>query len=134
MSEAGRKPGGGRRSDGPEDLLERLFRSGRTNAIFAWLLVGVLVAVFVESLPDVDRGWIVFVAVTGVIVLVPPLAYREWRVMLPWELLVLALLPALARGLFGGTVGTFATYLTIAGVAVIVTAELHMFTSLQVTH
>lgn len=104
------------------------------NAILAWLLVGVLVAVFVESLFDVDRGWIVFVAVTGVIVIIPPLTYREWRVMLPWELLVLALLPVLVRGLFGGTVGTFATYLAIAGVALIVTAELHMFTSLQVTH
>ncbi len=30
--------------------------------------------------------------------------------MLPWELLVLALLPILARGLVGGTVGTVASY------------------------
>lgn len=117
-----------------EDLIERLFRSSRTNAVLAWLLIGVLATVFVESLLDLDLQWMVFVAVAGLVVLVPPAAYREWRVMLPWELLVLALLPILVRGLFGGQVGTFATYLAIAGLALIVTAELHMFTSLQVTH
>lgn len=119
---------------GPGDVLERLFRSGLTNAIVSWLLVGVLVSAFVESLLDVDRQWMVFVAASGVIVLIPPVVYREWRVMLPWELLVVALLPVLVRGLFGGQVGTFASYVAIAGLALIITVELHMFTSLQVTH
>jgi len=117
-----------------EDVFERLFRSGRTNALLAWPLVGVLAVTFVESALGVDYGWIVFVAVSGLIVLVPPVAYRDWRVMLPWELLVLALFPVLVRGVVGGTVGTFATYLALAGLALIVTVELHMFTSLQVTH
>jgi len=78
--------------------------------------------------------WMVFVAVAGVIVLVPPVAYGEWRMMLPWELLVLALFPILVRGLVGGSVGTFATYLAITGLALIVIVELHMFTALEVTH
>ncbi len=51
-----------------------------------------------------------------------------------WELLVLATLPILVRGLFGGSVGTFAAYLAVAGLALLITVELHMFTSLQVTH
>ena len=117
-----------------DDILERLFRSGRTNAILAWLPVCVLAMVFVESALDADIQWMVFVAAAGCIALVPPVAYREWRVMLPWELLVLALFPILVRGVVGGTVGTFATYLALAGLALIVTVELHMFTSLQVTH
>lgn len=115
-------------------MLERLFRSGRANALLAWLLVGVLGLVFVESVLDFDLQWFVFVVVVAGIVLLPPAAYRDWRVMLPWELLVVALLPILVRGLFGGTVGTFASYLAVAGLALIVTVELHMFTSLDVTH
>lgn len=117
-----------------EDVLERLFRDGRTNATISWVLVGGLVLVFFESVLDFDLLWIVFTAATGVIVLIPVAAYRNWRVMLPWELLVLALLPILVRGVFGGELGTFAYYLSIAGLALIVTVELHMFTSLQVTH
>lgn len=117
-----------------EDALERLFRDGRTNALLAWLLVGVLAVVFVESALDLDYQWILFVGFVGCVVLLPPLAYREWRAMLPWELLVLALLPILVRGLVGGTVGTFATYLALAALALLVIVELHMFTSLTVTH
>lgn len=117
-----------------EYLIERLFRSGQTNSVLSWLLIGVLATVFVESVVDFDRQWMVFVAVAGIIVLIPPVAYRNWRVMLPWELLVVALLPILVRGVFGGTVGTFSTYLAIAGLALIITAELHMFSTLRVTH
>ena len=131
-------PGGssrdGIRARDAEEVLERLFRSGRANALLAWLLVGVLGLVFVESVLDFDLQWFVFVVVVAGIVLLPPAAYRDWRVMLPWELLVVALLPILVRGLFGGTVGTFASYLAVAGLALIVTVELHMFTSLDVTH
>ncbi|WP_178917502.1 hypothetical protein [Natronomonas gomsonensis] len=117
-----------------EDALSRLFRSGRTNAVLSWLLVAVLVGVFVESLLDFDRLWIAFVAATGAVVLLPPLAHREWQVMLPWELLVLALLPILVRGTVGGELGTFSFYLSIAALALIVSVELHMFTALRMTH
>lgn len=116
-----------------EDTLARLFRSGRANAILSWLLVAVLLGVFVRSVVALDRAWIVFVAMTGVIVLLPPAAYRDPRVMLPWELLVVALLPVLVRGLAGGDLGTFASYVAVAGLALIVTVELHMFTELRVT-
>jgi hypothetical protein len=121
-------------SAGPPDVLARLFKSGRTNAVISWLLVGVLTVVFVESVVDVDRLWMLFVGVTAVIVLLPPLAYREWRMMLPWELLTIALLPILVRALVGGDVGTFGYYLSVAGLALLVTVELHMFTEVQLTH
>lgn len=117
-----------------EDVLARLFRSGRANAVLSWVLVAVLAGVFVESLLDVDRLWVAFVAVTGVIVLVPPITYTDWRVMLPWELLVLALMPILLRAFAGGELGTFAYYLSVSGLALIVVVELHMFTELTMTH
>ncbi len=117
-----------------DDLLEALFRSSRANAIIAWFLVGVLGLVLLESVLDLDWLWIVFVAVTAAIVLLPPISHREWRVMLPWEVLVIALLPILVRALFGGELGTFGYYFSVAGLALIITVELHMFTSLRVTH
>ena len=118
---------------GPPDQLAKLFKNGRTNAIISWLLVGVLGLVFVESLFDFDRLWMLFVAVTTVIVLVPPVAHREWRMMLPWELLTLALLPILVRALAGGEIGIFGYYLSVAALALLVTVELHMFTELRLT-
>ncbi|WP_253738901.1 hypothetical protein [Halohasta salina] len=118
----------------PEDVLARLFRSGRYNAVVSWLLVGILCSVIVESVLDVDRLWILFTAATAVIVLLPPVAARDWRMMLPWELLTLALLPILVRTLAGGELGTFGYFLSVAGLALLVTVELHMFTQLTLTH
>ena len=116
-----------------EHALEALFRDSHTNAVIGWAMIGLLGTVFVESALDVDYGWILFVAVVGLIVLIPPIAFRDWRVMLPWELLALALLPLLVRALFGGDVGTFAKYLSLAALALLIIVELHMFTSLSVT-
>ena len=131
---SGERPGRESTPGDPEDLLTALFQSGRANAIVSWTLVGVLGLVLVESLVDFDRLWILFVAVTGVIVLVPPVAYRDWQMMLPWEVLVLALLPILVRGVLGGELGIFAYYLSVAGLALIVTVELHVFTTVRMTH
>lgn len=134
MKDSGRGPDGGRVREASGEVIERLFRDSRTNALIAWALVGVIALVFAESLLEYDRLWIVFVAAAGGIVLLPPVAYGEWRVMLPWELLVIATLPILARGLLGGQVGIFATYVAVAGLALLVTVELHTFTALEVTH
>lgn len=117
-----------------EDVLARLFRDGRTNAMLSWALVAVLGVVLVESVLDFDRLWIAFVAAAGAIVLVPPAAYREWQVMLPWELLAFALMPILVRAAFGGELGVFAYYLSVAALALVVTVELHTFTELEMTH
>lgn len=117
-----------------EDVLATLFRSGRVNAILAWLLVAVLVGVFLESVLDPDPLWALFVVATGAVVLVPPVAYREWRMMLPWELLVVALLPILVAALFGGELGTFGHYVSIAALALLITVELHMFTAVRMNH
>lgn len=134
MADSGEQRTDGGQNRESNDLLARLFQNGRTNAVLSWMLVGVLLLVLVESLVNFDRQWIVFVTATGMILLVPPLAHRDWRVMLPWEVLVIALFPILVRGLLGGEVGTFATYLAVAGLALLVMVELHMFTELRLTH
>ncbi|GAB6877893.1 hypothetical protein JCM17823_01670 [Halorubrum gandharaense] len=117
-----------------DDVLARLFRDGKTNAIIAWVLVAVLPLVAIESFLDADWLWLGFVAAATAVVLVPPVAHRNPRMMLPWELLVLALAPILVRALAGGELGTFGYYLSVAGLALLVTVQLHMFTDIQLTH
>lgn len=131
---AGPSESGAERADGERGVVRRLFRSGRTNALLAWVVVAVIAATFVESALDADRQWMAFVAGVGAIVLLPPAAYGEWRVMLPWELLVVVAVPLIGRALYPGAVGAFASYFAVAGLALIVTVELHTFTELEVTH
>jgi len=120
--------------DAIEDRLARLFRNGRTNAVIAWAMVTVLAGVFVESLLEFDLFPMVLVAAITAVVVAPAVSARDPQVMLPWEVLGLALLPVLVSALLGGELGTFATYLAIAAFALILTVEFHTFTSLQVTH
>jgi hypothetical protein len=120
--------------DDIEDRLARLFRSGRTNALIAWAMVAVLVGVFVESLIGFDLLPMVLIGAITAVVVAPAVSDGDPRVMLPWEVLGLALLPVLVRVFRGGELGTFATYLALAAFALIITVELHMFTSLRVTH
>ncbi|ELZ37349.1 hypothetical protein C471_13171 [Halorubrum saccharovorum DSM 1137] len=117
-----------------EDRLERLVRDGRANALVAWAMVAVLVGVLVESALDADLLAGAIVVGLGAVVLAPTVAARDWRAMLPAELVGLALLPVLVRALLGGELGTFATYVAIAALALVVTVDLHMFTTLRVTH
>ncbi|SFR38568.1 MULTISPECIES: hypothetical protein [Halorubrum] len=117
-----------------EDRLERLVRDGRLNALAAWAMIAVLAGVLVESALDYDLPSAAIVVGLGAVVLAPTAAARDWRAMLPAELVGLALLPVLVRAVFGGELGTFATYVAIAALALVVTVDLHMFTSLRVTH
>ncbi|NHN48115.1 hypothetical protein G9464_10955 [Halostella sp. JP-L12] len=119
---------------GERGVVRRLFRSGRANAALAWAVVGVLTLAFVESALDFDRQWMAFVAGIVAVVLIPAAAYGEWRVMPPWELLVVVAVPVIGRALYAGDVGAFASYFAVAGLALIVTVELHAFTDLEVTH
>ncbi|WP_256402929.1 hypothetical protein [Halorubrum salinum] len=117
-----------------EDRLARLVRDGRYNALVAWAMVAVLLGVLVESALDVDLLAASIVVGLGAVVLAPTVAARDWRAMLPAELVGLTLLPVLVRALLGGELGTFATYVAIAALALVITVDLHMFTSLRVTH
>lgn len=117
-----------------EEWADQLFRSGRTNAVIAWGMVAVLVATFLESLLDFDLLSMVLTAAVVAVVVAPAVAARDPQEMLPWELLAIALLPVLVGALLGGDLGIFAVYLAIAALALVITVDLHMFTSLRVTH
>lgn len=120
---------------GDDDLFHQLFESGRLNAILSWAVVAIFLLVLGESIWDRDLPWIAFTAVTTTIILLPPLSRRSVYVMLPWELLLVASFPMLVRGLEVSTLAnTFATFLAMAALALIVTTELHVLSRITVTH
>lgn len=107
----------------------------RLNAALGWSLVGFLCAVAVETLLDGALLWAGFSLVAGALALVPTAVHRDPRVMLPWEVLLLATLPVLGNA-FATTALShrIATYVSVAAVAVIVAVELHVFTSVRMNH
>jgi hypothetical protein len=116
------------------ERLAPLIRDARTNAALGWLLVAFVALVAVESAPE-DLVWVAFSAAVVAVVLVPPVAYRNVRAMLPWEVLVLVALPV-----FGRAFATFpltndvATYLAVAGFALVIAVELDVFTPVGMTN
>ncbi|MFB6072050.1 MAG: hypothetical protein ABEJ88_03690 [Halobacterium sp.] len=116
------------------ERLAPLIKDERTNAAIAWLLVAFVAAVAVESVAE-DLVWVAFSAAVVAVVLVPPLAYRNARAMLPWEVLLLVALPVFGRAF--ATVGLssdVAAYLAVAGLALVVAVELDVFTPVAMTN
>lgn len=117
-----------------EDRLARLIRDGRVNAFASWAMIAALAGVTVESALGFDLLSAAIAIGLGGVVLAPMAAARDWRAMLPAELVGLALLPVLVRALLGGELGTFATYVAIAALALVIAVDLHTFTTLRLTH
>lgn len=118
-----------------EDLLTPLFESGRVNAAVSWVIIAVYVLVLVESLLSRDVAWSLFTAIVIGIILLPASSRRSPLVMLPWEVLLLGSFPIIVRAVeVSAITNTFATYLSIATLALIVTVEVHVLSQVRVTH
>lgn len=114
--------------------LEAFLTHARLNAVLSWALVGFLTLVFVESLLDADWAWVVVTGAVVALAVIPAASYRDLRVMLPWEVLVLVALPLLGRGLFqGGLIADIAAYLSVAAVALVIAVQLDVFTPVRMT-
>lgn len=106
----------------------------RQNAALGWVLVGFVCSAVVGYLSEASLVWAGFAALIAVVAVIPPVAYRNVSAMLPWEVLLLAVLP-----LFGNVFATLsltqsvATYLSVAALALIVAVELHVFTPVRMT-
>ncbi|NHN40671.1 hypothetical protein G9C85_03340 [Halorubellus sp. JP-L1] len=119
---------------GFDDDLAGLFEDHRVNAVLAWLVIGAVVASAATELALADLTSALFAVVVAGLAVLPAVAYRNPRIMLPWEVLVLAALPVLGR-LFATVPITeaLATYLAVAAVALVVAVELHVFTAVRMT-
>jgi hypothetical protein len=114
--------------------LTTMLEGGRANAVLSWALTGFVAVVAVESALRGQHLWGLFTAVVVALALVPPVAYRDPYVMLPWEVLALGALPILGRSLaqFALT-SRLATHLSVAALALVVAVELDVFTPVRMT-
>ena len=105
-----------------------------TNAIIAWFLVAFVGLVVVGNILTRQFLWAGFALVALILAVIPPLAFRRARVMLPWEVLLLAALPLVSRTFTTVPItGRFVTYLAVASLALVIAVELHAFTPVEMT-
>ncbi|USZ68061.1 hypothetical protein NGM10_15170 [Halorussus salilacus] len=115
--------------------LDSVVEDERANAALGWVLVVFILLVAVESLLGGDLLWAGFAAFVAGVALVPAVVHRTATMMLPWEVLALAALPILGRTLATVVLTSrVATYLSVAALALIVAVELHLFTTVKMTH
>jgi hypothetical protein len=117
-----------------DEDLAALFDDHRVNAALAWLVVALFVADAVTEFAIGELPSALFAFGVTALAILPAVRFRNPRIMLPWEVLVLAALPLLGR-LFATVSITeaLATYLSIAAIALIVAVELHVFTTVKMT-
>lgn len=111
----------------------RILENARLNAALAWLLAGVVVLSAAVNLLAGELLWAGFALALAGLAVVPAVAARSVRTMLPWEVLLLASVPLLARPFGGVGTGSVATYLSVAAVALVIAVELHLFTPVEMT-
>lgn len=114
--------------------LNAVVRTEPVNARLSWVLTSFLALVVVGGMIAGALLSSVLVAAVVVLALVPVVAFRDPRAMLPWQLLLLASLPVLGAvfaspWLTSGPV----TYFAVATIALVVAVELHVFTPVQMT-
>lgn len=113
--------------------LAALLGNTQLNAAIGWLLLIGLALVGAESVLDGDWVWVVVSLTVVGLGILPPLRFANPRVMLPWEVLALGILPLFARGLFAGPIADVAAYLGVAAVALVIAVELEVFTPVRMT-
>ncbi|KAB7518342.1 hypothetical protein [Halosegnis rubeus] len=114
----------------------RLLGGARTNASLAWAVIAFTFLVAVANAVAVAPLWAGFALVVGLLGLVVPVVYRDPTAMLPWELLLLAALPLLARVVASLAVfrSDIVTYVAVATVALLIAVELHLLTPVEMSY
>lgn len=114
--------------------LSDLLSERRRNATVAWLLLGIAALAGIGGVIVTGPLWSVFAVVTVLLGLVPPVAFRSRYVMLPWEVLAVALLPLIGIALGAGQLSSpLVSYLAIAAVGLVIVVELDSFTSIRMS-
>jgi hypothetical protein len=118
----------------PGTELDLLFRERRSNALVGWAIVALFVVVAVEEVLTGDLLWGAFVFVGALLASLPAIAYRNFEVMPPWEVLALTAPPVLGRAFATLDVtSAFTTYLAVATFALLIAVELQAFTPTKMT-
>lgn len=113
--------------------IDALVGNERLNVALAWLLAGFVAFTAVGSSFVGDLLWLGFAAGVAALAMLPAIAFRSARAVPPWEVLALAALPLIGRTFGSGDVSEFATYLSVAAIALLIAVELQVFTSVRMT-
>ncbi|WP_224449273.1 hypothetical protein [Haloprofundus salilacus] len=121
--------------------LSDVVENERTNAAVGWVCVVVLCVAGVGELLTGELVQAGFVLATAGLAVVPAVAYRNPRAMLPWEVLALAVLPVVGQAVIGGQTidgvtlsGRVVRYFAVAAVALVVAVELDVFTPVRMNY
>lgn len=112
-------------------ITHSLARNVKTNAMFGWTLVGIVVLSAVASLlVESLIGGVLALVAAGVLV-VPAVLRSDWRVMLPWPLGLVVAIGVTARTF--GVAPEVSGYVAISSVALAVVVELESFTDVEMS-
>ncbi|MDY6770991.1 MAG: hypothetical protein SV186_03485 [Candidatus Nanohaloarchaea archaeon] len=115
--------------------VDDFLNSRRINTYIGWLIVLLLTTVIIESILDIDIVWAGFTGFVTCILILPSIANRTHRILIPWEFLLLATMPIIARALDIAMLhGPLVNYLSFAALALIVSVEIHVYTETRMTH
>lgn len=112
----------------------RVVEDARLNASLGWVLVALVILAAGVNLANGDLLWAGFALAVALVSVVPAALLRSPRSMPPWEVFVLAAFPLFARPFGSPGISDVATYLSVAAIALLIAVELHMFTSVEMTH
>ncbi|WP_227376346.1 hypothetical protein [Haladaptatus halobius] len=109
----------------------KVVHSERVNAVIGWVLTSIVALTVVESFLTNALLWGGFGLFIIVVTMVPVVSTKEWTVMIPWPLLLVA-----ATAMLVGALGLYfeiAGYLAVASLALIVATELDAFTPVDMS-
>lgn len=112
--------------------LGRLVGDERANAAIGWVFVALTVVAGVGGVVRGDLLWLAFTLVVAGIAALPAVVTRSPLSMPPWEVVVVATLPAAGR-LFTTTIltGQVVTYVSVAALSLLVAVDLDVFTGVR---
>ncbi|WP_336326700.1 hypothetical protein [Halovenus sp. HT40] len=114
--------------------LSDLLADRQRNATISWLLLGLAALAGVGGVIVTGPLWSFFAVIIVLLGLIPPIAYRSRYIMLPWEVLAMAVLPLIGIALGADRLSSqFISYLAIAAVGLVIVVELDSFTSIRMS-
>lgn len=111
--------------------LDALARDETVNAGLGWLSVALVAFTALRSTVAGELLWAGFAVVLLVASALPALWTRDWRVLPPWPLLLVAAVGALLGGF--GVAPEAAGYVIVAGLALLTAVEIDAFTGVEMS-
>ena len=106
-------------------------RAGRTNALIGWVLLAAVVVSGVHSLLTRQFLWSGFEVLFVVLAALPAAVSGDWRVLVPWPLLLVGAVAFVGQSL--GFHQELTGYTAVAAFALVAVGELETFTAVEMS-